>query len=330
MTTATTLALPADPEIVARTDELTRADWLELRRGGIGGSDVAAIAGLDPWKSAFAVYLDKVGMAPPDEDSEAAYWGRELEPFVVRRYERDTGRRAVEFPYLLRSRSHSFALANVDRLSAPATVDDPTIGTPDRVLEAKTTSAFNPTFADGDDVDALPDRVAVQGFHYLGVTGFDECDVAVLIGGQRFRLYRITRDNELIANLMKLEAEFWQQVLDKVPPAPTAASLELLANFYDVKPGSVVHLDERAAEVQELTRRRQQAKEQIKALELEAADAQAKLCALLGENEVGMVAGAPAITWKRSDRAGYTVAPKEGIRTFNVVKRYGESVLRES
>lgn len=323
MSTAT-LALPADPEVVTRTDDLTRADWLELRRGGIGGSDVAAIAGLDPWKSAFAVYLDKVGMAPPDEDSEQAYWGRELEPFVVRRYERDTGRHAIDFPFLLRSRTHSFALANLDRLSAP-TADSP----PDRVVEAKTTSAFNPTFADGDDVDALPDRVAVQGFHYLGVTGYDECDVAVLVGGQRFRLYRITRDDELIGNLMKLEADFWQQVLDRVPPTPDAASLELLANLYEVKPDSVVQLDEHADRVAELTRRRQSAKEQIKELKREADDAQAQLCALLGENEVGTIAGSPAVTWKRAHRASF-VSPEWTGRTFNVVKRYGAAVLREN
>ena len=36
----------------------------------------------------------------------------------------------------------------------------------------------------------------------------------------------------------------------------------------------------------------------------------------------------PAVTWKPSDRAGYVVEPKTGIRTFNVNKRYGESVLR--
>lgn len=329
MTTAT-LTLPANPEVVARTDNLTRDEWLDLRRHGIGGSDAAAIAGLDPYRSAFAVYLDKVGMAPPDEDSEPAYWGRELEPFVVRRFARDTGRHVVELPQLLRSREHEFALANVDRLTAPAD-DDPTrIVTPDAVLEAKTTNDYNREYDRGDGMDAVPDRAAVQLQHYLGVTGYRLGFVAVLIGGQRFRLYRIERDDELIDNIFKLEAEFWQQVIDRVPPAPTAAAKDLLAHLYDVKPGAVVSLDDVATEVAELTRRRQMAKERIKALEEEADDAQVKICALLGENEIGTIAGQPAVTWKTGDRAGYTVAPKTGIRTFNVVKRYGESVLRSN
>ena len=29
---------------------LTRADWLKLRRRGIGGSDVAAIIGISKWR----------------------------------------------------------------------------------------------------------------------------------------------------------------------------------------------------------------------------------------------------------------------------------------
>ena len=45
---------------------LSRAEWLEERRKGIGGSDAAAVAGLNPWRSAAAVYLDKVGEVEPE------------------------------------------------------------------------------------------------------------------------------------------------------------------------------------------------------------------------------------------------------------------------
>lgn len=325
MTTAT-LALPADPEIVAATDEITRPEWLDLRRKGIGGSDAAAIAGLDPWKSAFAVYLEKVGLAPEDEDSEPAYWGRELEPFVVRRFARDTGRHVVELPQLLRSREHPFALANVDRLSSP-TPDDVV----DAVVEAKTTNAYNRDYDlsahDTDGMDGIPDRTAVQLQHYLGVTGFRLGFVAVLIGGQKFRMYRVERDDELIAHLWQIESEFWQRVLDKIPPAPDAAAKDLLAHLYDVKKDAVVELDPIRDQVLELTRRRQLAKEAIKNLELEADGAEAQLRALLGENEIGTLDALPVITWKSGDRAGYTVAPKQGIRTFRVNPRFAARVL---
>ena len=61
--------------VLAPTVDMTRAEWLEARRNGIGGSDAAAIAGLNRWRSPVAVWLDKTGQIVPEEPGEAAYWG---------------------------------------------------------------------------------------------------------------------------------------------------------------------------------------------------------------------------------------------------------------
>ena len=54
-----------------------RAAWLAERRSGIGGSDIAAILGLSPWKTAVDVWLDKTGQREDDTvgDAEAVRWG---------------------------------------------------------------------------------------------------------------------------------------------------------------------------------------------------------------------------------------------------------------
>lgn len=39
--------------------KMARIDWLLDRRKGIGGSDVAAIMGLNKWKSAYQIWLEK-------------------------------------------------------------------------------------------------------------------------------------------------------------------------------------------------------------------------------------------------------------------------------
>ena len=39
---------------------MTREEWLSARRTGIGGSDIAAILGLSPWRTPLDVYRDKV------------------------------------------------------------------------------------------------------------------------------------------------------------------------------------------------------------------------------------------------------------------------------
>lgn len=43
------LALNYEPEVVVNIETLTREEWLDYRRLGIGGSDVAAIMGISPF-----------------------------------------------------------------------------------------------------------------------------------------------------------------------------------------------------------------------------------------------------------------------------------------
>jgi hypothetical protein len=56
--------------------------------------------------------------------------------------------------------------------------------------------------------------------HQLAVTGHDWADVAVLIGGQDFRIYRVNRDEDKIADLIARETVFWQHVVMDTQPAP--------------------------------------------------------------------------------------------------------------
>jgi predicted phage-related endonuclease len=53
------------------------------------------------------------------------------------------------------------------------------------------------------------------------ITGFQVADVPVLIGGRDFRIYELPADAELQAMLVEKEAEFWQMVVDGVPPPPS-------------------------------------------------------------------------------------------------------------
>ena len=50
------------------------------------------------------------------------------------------------------------------------------------------------------------------------MTGKAAADVAVLLCGQKLEIHRIDRDDEVIARLVVLEAEFWEHVLQDTPP----------------------------------------------------------------------------------------------------------------
>lgn len=187
--------------------EQSRVQWLDARRAGIGGSDVAPILGLSKWRSPLDVYLDKRGEGGADQDNEAMLWGRALEPVIRQQYAERTGR-VVRLPEsILVHPQHAFMLANVDGVT-----DDR------RVLEVKTARTGQEWGEPG--TDEIPEAYALQVQHYLCVTGYQVADVAVLIGGSDFRLYEVEADADLQGMLVEAEAAFWQRVVDGVPPDP--------------------------------------------------------------------------------------------------------------
>lgn len=53
------LNLNYKPEVVVETENLSREEWLQYRRQGIGGSDVAAIMGFSPFCTKRDLYYDQ-------------------------------------------------------------------------------------------------------------------------------------------------------------------------------------------------------------------------------------------------------------------------------
>ncbi|MGA3845152.1 YqaJ viral recombinase family protein [Ralstonia nicotianae] len=197
---------------LVKTTELSHADWLEVRRTGIGGSDAAAAVGLSPYKSRLELWLEKAGRAadPPKSDpndtSEPIWWGQILEPIVAAAYTQQTGRRVRKVNAVLRHPQVPFMLCNLDR---------EVVGVPDvQILECKTAGIRGARHWQ----DGPPEYVVLQVQHQLAVTGKRAADVAVLLCGQQLAVYRIERDDELIARLIQLEAEFWRYVETDTPP----------------------------------------------------------------------------------------------------------------
>ncbi|MBS4706288.1 YqaJ viral recombinase family protein, partial [Aeromonas veronii] len=68
--------------------------------------------------------------------------------------------------------------------------------------------------------EGVPVAYQCQVLHQLAVTGHAWAEVAVLIGGQDFRIYRIDRDEEKIRDLTEREVQFWHQVTSGLQPEP--------------------------------------------------------------------------------------------------------------
>ena len=207
---------------LVRTRDLSRDEWLTVRRQGIGSSDAAAAVGLNPYKSQLQLWMEKTGrdgalpVVDPSDDQSPMYWGTLLEPIVAAHYTRRSGHRVRRVNAVLQHPEHSWMLANIDR---------EVVGASDvQILECKTAGIHGARLWR----DGVPEYVQLQVMHQLAVTGKQAADVAVLLGGQELQVFRIERDDTLIAQLVALEQQFWGYVeRDQQPPADGSASAEL-------------------------------------------------------------------------------------------------------
>lgn len=259
-------------EVLAKTIDMERQEWLEHRRGGIGGSDAPVIMGVNPWRSQMDLWLEKTGEYTEDVDNEAMYWGRTLEDIVAREFVKRTGKKVRRRNAILRHNEYPWMLANVDRLVVGESSG----------LEVKTTNAFY------QDDGTCPAYYYAQVQHYMAVTGRELWYVAVLAGGQRFYLYEVPRSDIYIEELIKAEQEFWELVQINTPPEMdgSEASGRVLNRFYpEAKDGEVELPTDAFALVQQY----EEAAGEEKEAKLKKDEAANKLKAMLGEAERGNI-----------------------------------------
>lgn len=275
-------------EVLTATAELSRRSWLRWRRKGIGGSDAAAIAGLDPYRSPLAVYFDKTGETDDREPTEAMAWGVRLEQLVAAEFADRTGLSVRRRNAILAHRDRPWMLANVDRV-----VRDPARGR--GVLEIKTTGDWaREQWADG----AVPDAALIQLQHYLAVTGYGYGYLAVLIGGRRYSHVLVERDDNVISHLIRLEEDFWDRVEQGRPPAADGSdsTRDTLAALYaDSQADPPLALPDSA---KDLLVERAAAKADEQAAKARRTETDNRLRQLLGHHELGFLDGALAVTWK--------------------------------
>jgi len=187
------------------------AEWIAERRTGLGGTDLPKILGVSRFGGPMDVYMDKAGLTAPIIESEAMRWGTILEQPVALEYAHKTGRKVSRAAGFLRHPVAPYLYANIDRWSDKK-------GTPRKVLEVKTSGEFAAKDFGEEYTDQVPADYLVQVMHYLNVTGKDEADLAVLVGGQKHRIYTIPRDDELIRGMDEVAWQFWSDKEQGIPP----------------------------------------------------------------------------------------------------------------
>lgn len=197
------------------TDTLAdRLAWLEERRKGLGGSDIAAVAGLSPYGSPWSVYWDKVNPTVDDDAGEAARIGTILESAIGAEWALRQGRTVIK-PQTLVIPDEEWMRGNPDGLAAGPEGAE--------VLEVKVVGEW--AWAQQWDGGAVvPAWYEAQCQWYMRLAGSPRAHVAVLVGGRRLEHRVVERNARAIELLVDLGRRFWHEhVLAGVAPPPDAS-----------------------------------------------------------------------------------------------------------
>lgn len=272
---------------------MEKALWLEERRKGIGGSDIAAVMGLSPFKTAYQVYREKRKEVEDWSGNELTDWGKRMEPAIRQWYSDQTGRDVRLPDKIMYHPKHPHMLASLDGFT-----DD------GRIVEIKTARSGKNW---GEPLtNQIPDYYAVQVHHYMTITGFEVADIPVSIAGGSPELYTVAADKEISEMIIEACAKFWERVVNGNPPEPVTYA-DAVARFGKIKAeGAVVADDVMISLINGV----KHVRDQIKEMEGREEDYKGRIITFLGDKADTIIdaSGNSLITYKLAN----------GRKTFDV------------
>lgn len=190
------------------------------RRMGIAASDAAPILGLSPWSSPADVWMQKKHphLFKDKKMNPSLYWGIKLEAGVADEYALQTNQELIS-PGLVVSKDRPWMMCQPDRL-----IYDKKKG-----LECKTSDSWSGDEWGPSGTDQVPIQYLIQCVHSMVVMDVSEWDLAVLIGGNDFRIYNLFRDEDLVKMMLESEEEFYTRFIkgDETPEFDWGSSVGL-------------------------------------------------------------------------------------------------------
>ena len=207
-----------------------RTDFQKERQGGIGSSDMPAILGVSPFRSAVDVYLEKIGERPATPVSNAMRMGLKLEPVIASEYTELTDTVLNEGETFFRHPEHDWFITHPDRFVLTPH------GAFARLVELKSIGPYMAHQWGEPGTDEVPEYYIVELQHRLEIIyemfGIEYADIAAFFRGPaETKIYTVKYDPEIGKIMLDRAMKFWfDHVLKKQPPAMdgSPAATELL------------------------------------------------------------------------------------------------------
>lgn len=301
----------------------SREEWLNVRKSGIGSSEVATIVGLNPWETPYQLWRRKVGIDEPKEENFAMKAGHYLEDAVSRFWADETGREIIKSSagdWIIRDNDRPFLQVSPDRTYwlTGEKRNDSNKG----ILECKTTQS-------SIDADDLPKHWFCQVQYQLGVAGLEHGSLAWLCGGREFGYKDIDLVPDFYGWLVNEVERFWQDnILGKQEPSAVSVK-DILLKYNRHCDGKIVEV---GSDILDACTNLREIKKQIKGLETAQAELEERIKMAFGDAEGISFDGQTLATWKApkpsqkfnakafqaDDPETYSkyVTPQQGARRF--------------
>lgn len=273
------------------------AEQLAARK--IGGSDVAAILGLDPYKTAEELRLEMLGRLERETgNSDVLDAGTIMEEGVRQLYARRTGRTV--------NRSYQ-TLAHPKYAWLTAHIDGRIVGEK-RGLECKNIHWRMASRWGEPGSDQIAEYYLPQVMHYMLVLDYPVWDVAAYFGGPDLRVYTVTRDCEWDDIIIETTHDFWHRhLLQDIPCDMDIERPDALRALKRIYPGTDGRTIEATAELMHWHHVLQDASHLRKQYESIEDGAKAHLLAEMMTAARLHIPGAGHWVRKMVDRKGYSV-----------------------
>lgn len=208
-----------------------RQEFIAERRHSIGGSDIAAILGVDIYKTPLDLYNEKLGLVQPFEGNKHTQRGQRLEAMAADLYTELYGLKVRRKNQVLVHSEYSFLTGHIDRVAVGEK----------RIIEIKC-----PSVASYRKVqrEGFPAGWIAQLQWYLFLSGYP-VGTWVLFCADQFDLitFDVQADPELHEAMLTQAIKFWEEhVIPQVPPSPVDADKPKI-EFQRVG-GVIVHRDD--------------------------------------------------------------------------------------
>lgn len=172
-------------------------EWHQVRESGIGGSEIGAILGLNPWSSAYKVWAEKTKQLPQLElDNWAVRFGRAFEQPILNLWQEDNPDWIVCTTGTYRHREHTFAIANPDAIALHRYSGEAMI------LEVKTARNY---WAE------VPPHYEAQLQWYMAITGITKGRI-VAVAGWDWRDIEYELDEFQAGVMFSAAGRLWEKV----------------------------------------------------------------------------------------------------------------------